>query len=63
MIPSFAIMGMSVDYENMARKVQEYAGTLQQSDSIKKMVNQLGSICTQACDELETEFNKIKNTL
>jgi len=61
MIPSFAIMGMSVDFENMARKVQEYAGTLQQSETIKDMVYQLGKVCTQACTELEIEFNIIKN--
>jgi CheY-like chemotaxis protein len=61
MIPSFAIMGMSVDFENMAKKVQEYAGTLQQSDTIKDMVFQLGNVCTQACKELEIEFNRIKN--
>jgi len=27
LIPSFSIVGMSADFENMARKVQEYAGT------------------------------------
>jgi len=60
MIPSFAIMGINPDFENMAKKVQEYAGTLQQSDSIQDMVTQLGNICTQACRELEEEYKKIK---
>jgi PAS domain S-box-containing protein len=60
MIPSFAIMGISVEYENMAKKVQDYAGTLQQSGAIKDMVKQLGKVCTQACRELEVEFNRIK---
>jgi len=61
MIPSFAIMGMSVDFENMAKKVQDYAGALQQSESIKDMVFQLGNVLNQACNELKIEFNKIKN--
>ena len=34
MIPSFSIMGISVDFENMAKKVQEYASNQQQSDGI-----------------------------
>jgi len=60
MIPSFAIMGISTDFETMARKVQEYAGTQQQKEGIQNMVFQLGKVCTQACKELEEEYNKIK---
>ena len=62
MIPSFSIVGISSDYENMAKKVQEYAGTQQQTDGIPDMVMQIESICAQACIELEEEFNTIKNT-
>jgi len=62
MIPSFAIMGMNTDFENMARKVQDYAGSLQHSETIHDMVLQLDSVCTQACKELEIEFNRIKNS-
>ena len=61
MIPSFAIVGINVDFENMARKVQDYAGTMQQSELIQDMVLQLGNICNQACQELEEEYNIIKN--
>ena len=52
----------SADFENMARKVQDYAGMQQQSESIQDMVFQLGNVCEQACDELKTEFNRIKMT-
>src|SRR5664280_1950016 len=62
LIPSFSIVGISSDFENMARKVQEYAGTEQQIDKIHNLVTQLESICNQACMELEEEFNLIKNT-
>ena len=61
MIPSFSIMGISADFENIAKKVQEYASTQQQTDGIPGMVLQLENICTQACIELKEEFNKIKN--
>jgi PAS domain S-box-containing protein len=62
MIPSFAIMGISSDFETMAKKVQEYAGIRQQADGISDMVLQLENICVQACDELKVEYNRIKNT-
>ncbi len=62
MIPSFSIMGISIDFENMAKKVQEFANTQQQTDGIADLVLQLENICNQACAELEEEYNAIKNT-
>ncbi|MDT8416739.1 MAG: ATP-binding protein, partial [Lutibacter sp.] len=61
MIPSFAIMGISVDFENMAKKIQEFASTQQQTDGISEMVIKLEKVCMQACSELEIEFNAFKN--
>jgi len=60
MIPSFSIMGMNTDFEIMAKKVQEYARTQQQTDGIKDLVLQIESVCTQACKELEEDFKRIK---
>jgi len=60
-IPSFSIMGISVDFENMAKKIQEYASTQQQTDGIPDLVLQIENICKQACSELKEEFNTIKN--
>jgi CheY-like chemotaxis protein len=60
MIPSFSIMGISTDFENMAKQVQEYASTQKQTDGIPNLVLKLENICTQACKELEEEFNLIK---
>ena len=60
-IPSFSIMGICVDFENMAKKVQEYASTRMQTDGINDLVSQLENICVQACVELEVEYNIIKN--
>ena len=61
MIPSFSIMGINPNFENMAKKVQEFASTQQQTEGIKDMVLQIGDICTQACKELEEEYTKFKN--
>ena len=61
-IPSFAIMGISIDFENMAKKIQDYASSQLQGDGIPEMVLQIEKICTQACRELEEEFDSIKNS-
>jgi hypothetical protein len=63
MIPSFSIMGMSTEYENMAKKVQDYASARQQTDGIYDLVLQLSIVCTQACAELNEEFNRIKKSV
>jgi two-component system CheB/CheR fusion protein len=62
MIPSFSIVGISQDFENMAKKVAEYAPAVQPPDEISDLILQLERVCTQACKELEEEFNLIKNT-
>lgn len=59
-IPSFHIMGISVDYENMARKVHEFARDQQKIEEIEELVLKIESVCTQVCIELKEEFNKIK---
>ncbi len=61
-IPSFSIMGISVDVENMAKKIQEFASTQQQTDGIPVLVMEIEKVCVQACIELEIEFNKLKTT-
>jgi len=61
MIPSFSIMGISTDFENMAKKIQEYASTQQLADGVHDMVLQLENVCTQACKELTEEFHSLKN--
>ncbi len=61
MIPSFAIMGINTNFEDMARKVQEFAKNQEQSDGISELVQQLDEVCTQACVELKAEYTLIKN--
>jgi PAS domain S-box-containing protein len=62
MIPSFSIMGISLDFETMAKKVQVYASTQQHTDELPDLILQLENVCTQACQELEEELNTIKTT-
>ncbi len=61
-IPSFSIMGISVNFANMAKKIQEYASAQQQTSGIPNLVQQVENICLQACEELQVEFNTIKIT-
>jgi hypothetical protein len=60
MIPSFSIMGISADFEQMAKKIQEYASTQEQIESISEMVLKLENVCVQACHELEEELLNIR---
>lgn len=58
MIPSFLIMGIHKDYENMAKKVHEYTGVNKQIDKLPDLVLQLEKVCLQACEELKEVLKK-----
>ena len=61
-IPSFSIMGISTEYENLAKKIHEYATVRQKADDMNDLVTQLENVCLQACNELKEEMNNLKNT-
>lgn len=61
MIPSFSMMGIHIDFENMARKVQEFASAQKKTGEIETLVIQLEKVCIQACNELQEELIGIKN--
>ncbi|MFV5695366.1 response regulator [Flavobacterium sp. LB3P122] len=61
MIPSFSIMGISTDFENMAKRIQEFSTAQEKNDGIHDLVQQLEEVCLQACTELEEELQIIKN--
>ena len=52
MIPSFTIMGIHKDFENMAKKVQEYARNKEHLDDLPELVDHIDKVCTQSCEEL-----------
>ncbi|MCE3229942.1 MAG: histidine kinase [Bacteroidetes bacterium] len=60
-IPSFSIMGISTDFEIVAKKVLEFASMQQEPEEMQGFVLQLEMICVQACSELTEELNAIKN--
>jgi PAS domain S-box-containing protein len=62
-IPSFAVMGISSDFESMARKIQEYASSQKQTDGIPILLNKLEKVCAQACAELKEESIIIKSRI
>ena len=62
LIPSFAIMGMGVDIENVAKKIQESSQSEQSTDELPDLVKQLDSFCKQAFKELKRGLILIEGT-
>ena len=60
MIPSFSIMGISSDFELLAKKVNEYATTMKNISEIDHMIKTIETVCLNSCIELEQELNIIK---
>jgi hypothetical protein len=63
MIPSFSIMGISLDFENMARKIQEVAEKQIINAEVQQMAVELENICQQSYTELTIEYNILKKTI
>ena len=59
MIPSFSIVGISPEYENMAKKIQELAKQ-ELEDGLRELITKLEPHLTMACKELEEEYNRLK---
>lgn len=62
MIPSFAIMGISSEFTEVAKKVQQYAAALEQAPNMEELILSLERVCLQSCKELEKELNAINTT-
>jgi hypothetical protein len=54
-------MGISSNFENMAKKIQELATAQGKLEGIHDLVLQLEKVCQQTCIELQEELNTIKN--
>jgi PAS domain S-box-containing protein len=57
-IPSFYIMGIHKEFEDIGKKIQEYANTRKHLDELKNLVIQIENVCLLACEELNAELNK-----
>ena len=62
MIPSFSIMGFDSQYENLAKEIQELANQQKETKEMAGLVTKLKMVCSQACTELEVEYNRLKKT-
>lgn len=58
MIPSFSIMGMSGECENIAKNIQDYARTEKNLDKLPNLVSELEKVCNHAYEELKNELLK-----
>ncbi len=61
LIPSFSIMGIHQDFEDAAKKIQEYSGNQQHLGEIQKLVTKVENACSGACKELEGNLMIIKS--
>ncbi|MEP7142751.1 MAG: chemotaxis protein CheB [Ferruginibacter sp.] len=59
LLPSFNIMGFDKDYQNMAKKIQEYDGDPDQENIIKEIVFKIEACCKRAYKELQQELAKL----
>lgn len=59
MLPSFTIMGINPETLNMAKKIQEYAFTIEITEEINGLIIDLEQYCLKACTELEQELKTI----
>ena len=62
-IPSFAIVGIDSNYEQIAKKIQYLATSTVKTEEIDQLVEQLEDVCNQACEELQQELNQINETI
>jgi PAS domain S-box-containing protein len=63
MIPSFSIMGISSEFEQIAIHVKDFAARQEPLETISNLVTQLEEVCNQACIELTEVLNDIKKGL
>lgn len=58
-IPSFAIMGISPEFTELAKRIQDYAEKLEVAVELNDMVIQLEKVCLQSFEELKKELHTL----
>ena len=61
LIPSFSIVGIHVDYENAAKKIEEYARlSIPLEKEMMELIQKIEDVCEQAYKELVKQLNAYK---
>jgi PAS domain S-box-containing protein len=60
LIPSFSIMGIDKEFENMAKEIQEYSRSKKHLKQVEGLALQLEKVCSLACEELKEAYNLLK---
>jgi CheY-like chemotaxis protein len=61
MIPSFSIVGIHSDYEEMAKRIQAFVYKIEEIDEVSLLISRLEEVCSEACLELEEEIKILKS--
>jgi len=62
-IPSFSIVGINKEFEEMAKRIMLFATTQEEMEGINGLVLTIEDVCLNACKELKEELNRIKSTI
>ena len=60
MIPSFSIIGLDPNVLEIAKRIQEYAYSIEISEEIKNLVAELENVCSMSFEELQVELSNLK---
>lgn len=58
----FSIIGISKDYERIAKKTQDYAVKEEVDNSVLSLLQQIEDVCNQSYHELEIELKKLNKS-
>ncbi|MBK6834331.1 MAG: response regulator [Bacteroidetes bacterium] len=59
MIPSFSIVGINKEFEEMAKKILTFATAQEEMEGVQELILKVENACTNACKELKEELNKL----
>jgi PAS domain S-box-containing protein len=59
LIPTFSIMGINKEYEEMAKKIKDHAQKKEQAVQINDLLGKIEDVCIRAIKELEEEINAL----
>jgi len=58
-VPSFSMVGIGIEFEEMVRKIQEYAKKKEESEIIKELLSKIEQVCFLSMEELQQELETL----